>query len=372
MESVLAAQEIFSAAGTVTVVPDKLLTSYHLAQADVLITRSNRRIDAKLLANTSVKLVATATAGFDHFDTVWMQQQSITWKNAPGCNANSVAEYIIAALLYLYTTHQLTLANKTLGIIGYGHAGSALAAKAAALGLKVIVNDPPLQATGASGKWVDLPTLLQQADIVSLHVPLVNDGLYPTAQLANAAFFQQMQPGSVFINTARGEITDYQALYHALTHKHIAHAIIDVWPQEPAIEPTILNHATIATPHIAGHSLAGKLRGTWQAYIACCEFFNIPITAGLPAIAHKNINLENNDEVDRLAYMHKVVQQAYNIAHDNVQCKKLLSLSNITQQSEQFQQLRKHYPARLEFANCTITNCNSFALKALVQLGFPL
>lgn len=372
LESVLAAQELFSAAGTVTIIPDQLLTQQHLAHADVLITRSNRIIDAELLQNTPVKLVATATAGFDHFNTQWMQQQGIAWRNAPGCNANSVAEYVIVALLQLHGEHHIPLAGKTLGIIGAGHVGKALANKAVAIGLKVLLNDPPLQAAGAAGNWADLTTLLQQADIVSLHVPLIKDGPYPTAQLANAAFFQQMQPASIFINTARGEITDYHALANALKQQKIAHAIIDVWPHEPAIDADVLQYATIATPHIAGHSLTGKLMGTWQAYVACCDFFNIPVTAEFPTTltARKLINIESNNVSAPLLYLHKIMQQVYDVAYDHAQCKKILCLSDKTQQCVCFQNLRKLYPARAEFANFAITNCNSIAKTQLANLGF--
>ncbi len=380
-ESVVEAQAIFSSIGHVTVIPDMSLSASALKNADALIVRSLRKIDASLLAGSSVKFVATATAGYDHLDVDWLEQLGITWCNAPGCNANSVAEYLVSALLFLHTQYGVELIGKTLGIIGVGAVGSRVAELATALGLKVLLNDPPLAMTDTAFSSTELPTLLSQSDIVSLHVPLTTSDLYPTFQSANADFFTQMKPGAIFINTARGQVANYAALSQAIDSGHLATTILDVWPHEPKVDLALLAKATIATPHIAGHSFTAKVKGTWQAYLSCCEYFNIPSSHNsfTGSTTHRySLDPANKSRDDReaeprddekqgindsLQTVWETVKQVYDVERDSRAFKAA---------PEQFQQLRQHYFKRLEFSDYQLDKKHypAAVIKILTALGF--
>jgi erythronate-4-phosphate dehydrogenase len=363
-ESVTEAYGLFSLIGHVTIVPDAALTAAILCNADALIVRSLRKIDASLLTDSSIQFIATATAGYDHLDTSWLEQRRIAWCNAPGCNANSVAEYLVSALLLLHSKHGVALTGKTLGIIGYGAVGSHVAEKAHILGLQILLYDPFLIDTQVTYPLIDLTTLLEQSDFVSLHTPLTTTGIYPTYHLADATFFSRMKPGAVFINTARGEVADYAALLSHLNSGHLATAILDVWPNEPHIDTALLQKAAITTPHIAGHSRTGKINGTWQAYLHCCEYFNVVPTAANPLLhTPKHVIMCPSATDTVLATIWQVVKQAYNVEQDSLALK---------QAEDQFKQLRQGYYQRFEFADYQLKNtCDSTSVMPMLEaLGF--
>ncbi len=270
------AREAFATLGEVLVKEERGIDAADVRDADILAVRSTTRVDQALLAGSRVRFVGTATIGTDHMDIPWLEQQGIAWCFAPGCNANSVAEYVTAALLVLAHRHGLTLAGRTIGVIGVGNVGSRVAGKARALGLRVLENDPPRQraaeAEGRPHAFVPLERLLAESDIVTLHVPLTRGGPDPTWQLANAAFFARLRPGAVFINAARGAVVNSDALLTAAAAGRVAHTVLDTWEGEPALRLDVLERVDLGTPHIAGHSFEGKAFGTVMVYEAACRF----------------------------------------------------------------------------------------------------
>ena len=260
----------------------RYLAGRDIGPADVrdvvaLVVRTRTRCDAALLEGSSVRLVATATIGTDHIDMDYCASRGIAVASAPGCNAAAVAQYVSTAL------HALSLDRPgfTLGVIGVGHVGTLVVEAGRRAGLRVLLNDPPREAAEGNRRharhdrasfrsvFTPLPALLATSDIVTLHIPLWPEN----RDFADAAFFAAMKPGATFINASRGEVVDEGALLAA--RPRLCHLVLDVWKNEPAINRALLAAADIATPHIAGYSIQGKMNGTQAVVRAVGDFFGI-------------------------------------------------------------------------------------------------
>ena len=237
--------------------------------ADALITRTRTRCDAALLEGSSVRIIASATIGVDHIDMQWCDSHGITVRNAAGCNANGVVQYVFSALYGTAARKAISLKDATIGIIGVGHVGSRVESMARSLGFRVLLNDPPREAAEGSFGFSSLDTLLEESDIVTLHVPRDPD----TRAMAGKDFFRKMKDGAFFINACRGEVVDEQALMNA--RYRLGPVIIDTWNNEPDINRELMAMVDIATPHIAGYSYQGKQNGTADAVRAVAHYFGI-------------------------------------------------------------------------------------------------
>lgn len=245
------------------------ISSADAADADALIIRTRTKCDASLLEGSSVKIIATATIGTDHIDTEYCNSHGINVRSAAGCNAGGVANYVMSALYGAASRKSIPLDGMTFGIVGAGNVGSRVSHLARALGFNVLLNDPPrAKAEGPDG-FVSLDYLLEQSDIVTMHVPLTDE----TRGMADAYFFSKMKYGAFFINAARGEVMIEDDLISAIPR--LGPVIIDTWNHEPHINHTLLNLASIGTPHIAGYSYQGKLNGTCYVVRAVARFLGI-------------------------------------------------------------------------------------------------
>ena len=251
--------------------PDEF-TPEAVADADAMIIRTRTRCNASLLSASKVRFIATATIGTDHIDLPWCAKQGITVASAPGCNAPAVAQYVMASLLALFPDG---LENRTIAVVGVGHVGSIVADWAEQLGMRVLKCDPPRAAREPDFDSRPLDEILPLADIVTFHVPHTSAGDHATHHIADAKTFSRMRNGAVFINSARGPIVNTPDLIAAIESGEIAHAVIDCWEGEPNVSQRLLQLATIATPHIAGYSLNGKIRATSMAVNALCEAFGV-------------------------------------------------------------------------------------------------
>lgn len=243
-----------------------------VADADAMIIRTRTRCNASLLSASKVRFIATATIGTDHIDLPWCAKQGITVASAPGCNAPAVAQYVMASLLALFPDG---LENRTIAVVGVGHVGSIVVDWAEQLGMRVLKCDPPRAAREPDFESRPLDEILPLADIVTFHVPHTSAGDHTTHHIADAKTFSLMRNGAVFINSARGPIVNTSDLIAAIESGKIAHAVIDCWEGEPKVSQRLLQLATIATPHIAGYSLNGKIRATSMAVNALCEAFGV-------------------------------------------------------------------------------------------------
>ena len=247
------------------------ITADDVRDADALIVRTRTRCDERLLGGSKVRFVATATIGFDHLDTAYLDRAGISWTNCPGCNAGSVAQYVECSLLQLQRLHGLRLAGATIGIVGCGHVGTKVRAVAERLGMRVLVCDPPL----GLADFVPLADIEREADIVTFHVPLTRDGQHATWHLADDGFFRRLSRVPYIINTSRGPVVDNAALLAALDEGRVRGAVLDVWEGEPRVNLDLLQRVLIGTPHIAGYSADGKVNADNMVIDALCRQFHL-------------------------------------------------------------------------------------------------
>lgn len=260
---------VFDPYADMTYLPGDKIGPEDVRDADVLMVRTRTKCNADLLEGSKVKFIATATIGTDHIDFPYCDSKGIVVRNAPGCNAGGVMEYVFSALYGLASRRSISLQGDTIGIIGVGHVGSLIERMGRALGFKILKCDPPRAEAEGSFGFCDLEYLLQNSQIVTLHVPLDET----TRGMANSEFFSLMQPGAFFINAARGEVVCDDALKAAIPK--LGPVIIDTWNHEPDIDLDLMDKVAIATPHIAGYSYQGKQNGTAAAVRAVAHYFGI-------------------------------------------------------------------------------------------------
>jgi len=368
------ALEAFSTLGDVVLKDGRQITADDVRDAEALFTRSTTQVNARLLDGSSVRFYGSGVIGTDHIAIPYLDANGIAWTAAPGCNAESVANYVTAALLWLGGRHGFTLAGKTLGVVGVGNVGRRVCRHAEGLGLRVLANDPPRMRnpddTEAS-QFVTLDQLLAHADIVSCHVPLTQTGPDATYHLFDAPRFAMMKPGAVFINAARGAVADTDALL-AARGTRVAHAVIDCWEGEPAYRPDLLARADLATPHIAGHSYEGKVNGTAIVYRAACAFFGCPATYPF-ALPPPPVPLCQADAAGRADedVLREVVLRVYDIEVDAARLK-ASCVADDTARAAAFDAQRSHYPMRREFTSTRVSLSHASAALSdkLAALGF--
>ena len=306
------------------------ITADDVRDADVLVVRTRTRCNQQLLEGSKVQLVVTATIGYDHIDTEWLESAGIRWTNCPGCNSGSVAQYVESTLLLLEQKKGLSLRQSTIGIVGCGHVGSKVKAVAERLGMRVLVCDPPLASTPSplTSHFVSLDEIERNSDIITFHVPLTKEGDYATWHLANDDFFQRLSRVPYIINTSRGEVVDNKALLLAIEEGRVRDAIIDVWENEPHPDATLLDKVFIGTPHIAGYSADGKTNADNMVIDAICQQFGLshPGIIAPPALP-KDFHYTGNP------------LELYNPMDDSQKLKV---------EPSHFEQLRNNYPLRRE------------------------
>ncbi|MBN2431214.1 MAG: 4-phosphoerythronate dehydrogenase [Acidobacteria bacterium] len=365
------AAEAFATLGRVTLVDGPNLTRAQLRDTDILCIRSTRRVTEDLLAGTPVRFVATASIGFDHVDLGYLRRKGIGFAAAPGSNANSVGEYVISALLAVGEARNISWPGCTMGLIGVGNVGSNVRAKIEALGMCPVLNDPPLFDRTNDPLYRPLAEVLA-CDVISLHVPLTATGPYPTRHLADDEFFRQVRRCRLFINTARGGVLDTAALRRAMAAGRVDDAVLDVHETEPQVRPEDVTGMTYVTPHIAGHSLDGKVDGTRQIYEAVGRFLDVapvwPGPASLPPPAHRELRIDIG-RTDRPAALAAAVMAAYDIRRDDAAFRRLLATRP---GADGFQNFRKTYHVRREFpaTRVRLTRPDPELAAAFQKLGF--
>ena len=341
------------------------ITPETVRDADALIIRTRTRCAAPLLDGSRVSMIATATIGTDHIDAAYCAVHGIEWTGAPGCNASSVAQYVTSALLRVSFRHNVDLRRKTIGIVGCGNVGTKVAAAAAALGMNVLVNDPPRAEREGNVGFVPLERIQQDADFITLHVPLTHSGPHRTFRLADEEFFRKLRRQPFFFNTSRGDVTDGNALKGAIITHRLAGAVLDVWPDEPDIDDELLSLAELATPHVAGYSTDGKANGTSMAVRAVAKHFGIEsllnfFPAEIPAPANPVITLDPASPHP----LSDAVFASYDVAADD---------AALRAAPENFEALRGSYRVRREFPAYTVRSDKPLPSElryTLLKLGF--
>jgi len=353
-ENIPCVEQAFASLGEVSLLPGRGMQAEQVRAADILLVRSVTRVDESLLQGSSVRFVGSATIGFDHVDRDCLQQRGIGFATAPGSNATSAAEYVVSALMVLSAQQGFELAGKTVGIIGCGNVGSRVRQRLSALGMKCLVNDPPLQASAGHDDFVSLDEVLQ-ADVVTLHVPLTKSGRHPTFHLLNATALGRLKAGAILINTSRGAVADNRALDVLLARRDDLSVVLDVWENEPSISASLLQKVDLGTSHIAGYSYDGKLRGTEMIYRAACDFFSVPAQWRAADVLEPvaAIDLRAHDAGDVFAVARAAVLACYDVRQDDARLRETLSLPE-TERALAFDRLRRDYPQRREFPESTV------------------
>lgn len=348
--------EAFRDYGDVRVLGTAEFTRETVRDADALVVRSETKVTRELLDGSRVRFVGSATIGTDHVDLDFLKQAGIGFASAPGCNANSVADYVVAALLRHASQHRRGLAGKTLGIVGVGNVGSRVAHRARALAMRVLENDPPRARNERLPHFVSLDEVME-ADFVTLHVPLTRQGPDATYHLFDAARIARMKRGSVLLNTARGAVVETAALKEALGSGHLSAALLDVWENEPAIDTDLLKMVELGTSHIAGYSFDGKLNAVRMIHKALGEFYSLKgswsVPSKLPPPTVEQLTYETAAGLDVEHALREVVRSCYDIGADDEALRTLLALQP-GERVAAFRRLRANYGVRREFLATTV------------------
>ena len=359
--------EAFAEFGEVLTVPGRAMTPETVREADVLLVRSVTPVGPALLEGSKVRFVGTATIGTDHVDQRWLAGRGIAFSAAPGSNANSVAEYVTAALLVLARRGGWCLAGKRIGIVGAGNVGSRVARKAEALGMQPVLNDPPLARSTKDPRYRPLAEALD-CDIVTLHVPLTREGPDATFHMVNEEFLARMRPGAVLVNTSRGAVVDSDALRKALEGGRLRAVVLDVWENEPTIDTDLLRRVDLGTPHIAGYSLDGKVNATRMLYEAVCRWLDREPTWAPalppPVVAEVAVTAVGEEGIAQ------AVLETYPIERDDAALRALIDMPP-GERAAAFDRLRKEYPVRREFPAVTVA-APAELQPVLSGLGFRL
>ena len=371
------AEAAFGGLGPVTALPGHAITRAALRGADVLVVRSVTRVDGALLDGTPVRFVGSATAGVDHVDVDGLRQRGVAFASAPGSNAASVADYVLAALLAVAADRGEALAGRTLGVVGIGEVGGRLVPRARALGLDVVACDPPRAAAGDDVDRHDLAETLHLSDVVTVHTPLTRPGesRWPTLGLIGAAALAEMRPGAWLVNTARGDVLDGPAVLDARRSGRLGALVLDVWPGEPTPDPALVVAADLATPHVAGYAADAKVRGTAviaDALAAWAASQGEPVAAWEPPPAPEVVVGAPTGDLGSAAWLDALARQAVDVRADDGRFRAALDGAAGEARAAAFARLRRRYPTRHEMSRHSVRGVVPAALAGAVAGGLGM
>ncbi|MGK9064068.1 4-phosphoerythronate dehydrogenase PdxB [Stutzerimonas chloritidismutans] len=373
-ENIPLVDAFFGAFGEIRRMPGRSINRAALEQADLLLVRSVTRVDRELLEGTPVRFVGTCTIGTDHLDLDYIEQAGIRWASAPGCNARGVVDYVLGSLLALAEGEGVALAERRYGVVGAGEVGGRLVAVLKGLGWDVRVCDPPRQAREL-GEFVELQEIIDECDVISLHTPLTLQGEHATFHLFNEARLRELRPGAWLINASRGAVVDNAALRRELACRTDIQAVLDVWEDEPLADIELAELCWIATPHIAGYSLEGKLRGTAQIYEAYCASQglapSVPLQGLLPNAPLRGLAFDRGADAEQM--LATLCRAVYDPRSDDAAFRRSL-VGDEAQRRAAFDQLRKQYPPRREIdgLHVTLDGDNAALERVVTALGATL
>lgn len=341
-------------------------TKESIADKDVLIVRTVTHFGEEILSSSKVKLICSATIGYDHIDTAYCEANNIVWKTAPGCNASSVEQYVTSSLMVMSEKLHKPLVNQTIGIVGVGNVGKKVAKACRLSGMRVLLNDPPRQMNNdvdEMGAFVSLEQITQEADVITFHTPLTKEEPFKTHHLADASFFRHLARRPIIINAARGGVVDNVALINGIKNNVVSGAVIDCWENEPNINTDLLALCDIATPHIAGYSADGKWMASKMSIDYVLSFLKIngtPSYYPIPTPESVDINLAGLSDEKQMA---KAILSTYNPSSDD---------ALLRNNPSDFSVLRSGYPLRREYNAFNLHHASMSLREVFLKFGFHL
>lgn len=358
-ENIPCASEALGPFGELRLMPGRAVSRADVAEADALIVRSVTRVDAALLSGSRVRFVGTATIGTDHLDLEWLSANGIGCASAPGCNAESVAQYVAAVLCLLAEVSRKTLAGASLGVAGVGHCGGRVARVGRALGMNVVECDPPLARRRPPEEAKRFRPLADMAecDFISFHVPMIRSGPDATVGIIGEDFLERLRHGACLINASRGGVADGPALLRAIGSGRLGGVALDVWPDEPGIDPELLSAVDIATPHVAGYSVEGKLAATETMHGALCRHLGRE-----PFWSARSVLRDVENEIvidppapDRAeALLRRIITEHHRIMEDDAALRRIAESASEAGRRAEFDRLRRDYPPLREFGSVRV------------------
>jgi erythronate-4-phosphate dehydrogenase len=328
--------------------PGREISGNHLKEADALLTRTRTICNEKLLGGSAVRFIGSATIGHDHIDKDYCSRQGIKWTNAPGCNASSVNQYVASALASLSMIHRFKLADMSIGIVGVGNVGSKVVKTAELFGMHVYLCDPPRADKEGQCGFISLDGIIRESDIITFHVPLTSHGQYPTFHMINEGLLSSLKPGTIIINTSRGNVADGESLKRYVGSRKDSLAVLDVWENEPYIDRELLGWVSIATPHIAGYSADGKANATTIIVRELSMHFGLPLNdwkvENIPVPEDTEIFIDCN-AMSKEEVLAKAITASYDVMRDD---------RSLRMAPFNFEKLRSEYPLRREFQAYTL------------------
>lgn len=366
-ENMPAVEALFSDFAEIVRLPGRQMRADDLQQADILLVRSITNVNAELLSQAQrLKFVGTATIGIDHLDTQLLEQRGIRYANAPGCNADAVVDYTLSGIYKDAQVRGRDLSSLCIAVVGCGQVGSRLIQRLLALGHRPLTCDP-LRSSELGFVHTPIDDVVQRADIICLHTPLTREGDAPSQHLLDEPRLRQLKADALLLNAGRGAVIDNSALLKVATERPDLVLILDVWEHEPTVDSHLAQRCFIATPHIAGHSIDGKLRGTWMLYQQVCELYGLELSFTLsdvlPAPRILGVSLAADAEP------HRLLQLVYDQWADDRRFRASLVADELQQRSN-FDQLRKNYPYRREFAALRVAAASASQHQELLAMGF--
>lgn len=370
-ENIVGLEQLNCPGWTLLTLPGRAITPQHLRQADALLVRSVTAVNASLLAGSPVTFVASATSGVDHIDQDYLKRHDIGFAAAPGANADSVVDYVFAALAVMAIDHGIDWLNARIAVLGAGQVGGRLLQRLDRLGIDTRICDPFL--SPSSTRFTDIEEALD-CDILTLHTPLSTQGDHPTHHLLDAKRVTSLKDGQVLINAARGAVVDNRALLARLREAQSPFVILDTWEGEPDIDPTLLQEVTLATPHIAGYGMDGKWRATRMVLAALQSHFQLEDSReGEQENGLTSRYIDTPQCVpgeSRLHWLSRCILLAYDLRLDDTRMRAMQNLPAEARRTD-FDRQRRYYPVRREFSGFTFAGAQSqWQFDALTAVGF--
>lgn len=336
--------------------PGGAIDSKSIRDANALIIRTRTLCNETLLKGSKVQFIASATIGYDHIDTQYCDSHAIAWRNAPGCNAAAVQQWVAAVMVKWIKVKGKSFHGLTLGVVGVGNVGSKVVNLGKALGMNVVYCDPPRAEAEGLSDFITLDELLRVSDIITFHVPLTFNGKYPTYHMLDSSNLHLCKPTVLVINSSRGGVVDEISLLEFLNHNPNAEAAIDVWENEPSYNSQFAKRTLVATPHIAGYSLEGKVMATKMVVDSISQYFGLGIDPWWPTPNPLEVKISIEENKSLLS----LVERTYDIEADDIR-----------KQTCSFEEYRNTYAFRRDFSGFRV-HSETLDSNLLQVLGFQV